>query len=413
MFRVGILSTHPIQYYSPWYRALSREPGIDLTVYYAHRQTAEGQAAAGFGVAFEWDVPLLDGYRHQFLRNVARNPNVGDYRGCDTPEIAEVITRERFDAFIVHGWYNRSYWQAIRACWRTGTPLMCRGDSQLCTPRSHLRRFLKRWLYRSFIPRFDAYLVVGQRAREYYLAYGADADRMYFVPHFVDNAYFARAAAELLPRRAELRRQYELGREATVFLFAGKFIAKKRPLDFVNAVTAARRRHIRLEGAMVGDGPLRPAVEAAVADRSAPVRLCGFRNQSQIAEAYVASDAIVLPSDGGETWGLVVNEAMACGRPAIVSNQVGCAPDLVVDGQTGYVFPCGSVEALADRMVRLATDSGPPLAALSQGARERVESYSVERAVGGTCAALASLGRTSRTTLAAAPISAPKPLSPT
>src|SRR5689334_18376911 len=118
-FRIGILSTHPIQYYSPWYRALSRRPELEVTVYYAHRQTAQGQADGGFGVAFEWDIPLLDGYRSHFLQNVARRPSVFDHYGCDTPEIAEHIARERFDAFIVHGWYNRSYWQAMRACWRT------------------------------------------------------------------------------------------------------------------------------------------------------------------------------------------------------------------------------------------------------------------------------------------------------
>src|SRR5205085_4665905 len=110
------------------------------------------------------------------------------------------------------------------------------------------------------------------------------------------------------------------------------------------------------EGAMAGDGPLRPAVEAAVAERSAPIRLCGFLNQSRIPEAYAAADVLVLPSDGGETWGLVVNEAMAAGRPALVSDQVGCAPDLVLDGQTGYVFPCGNVEPLAAHMARLAAD---------------------------------------------------------
>jgi glycosyltransferase involved in cell wall biosynthesis len=392
--RLGILSTHPIQYYSPWYRALSREPGVELTVYYAHRQTAAGQAAAGFGVAFDWDVPLLDGYAHRFLRNVSRRPNVFGYRGCDTPEIAEVIARERFDAFVVHGWYTRSYWQAMRACWRTGTPLLVRGDSQLATPRGLLRRALKRWYYRRFIPRFDAYLVVGQRARAYYEAYGADPGRMYFVPHFVDNAFFARAAEALRPRRAELRRQWGLSPEAVVFLFAGKFIPKKRPLDFVRAVAAAHRQQPRVEGLMAGDGPLRPAVEALTA-AGVPVRQCGFLNQSRIAEAYAAADVLVLPSDGGETWGLVVNEAMASGRPALVSDQVGCGPDLVSDGRTGYVFPCGDVGRLAGHMARLA-QAPAAVAALGDAARQHVEAYSVGRAVAGTCAALAGLGRAPR-----------------
>jgi glycosyltransferase involved in cell wall biosynthesis len=146
---------------------------------------------------------------------------------------------------------------------------------------------------------------------------------------------------------------------------------------------------------MIGDGPLRPAVEAAIAQRQAPVRLGGFLNQSRIAEAYVAADVLVLPSDGGETWGLVVNEAMACGRPALVSDAVGCAPDLVHDGQTGYRFACGAVDQLAARVAQLAADPAA-VTAFGQAARARVADYSVERAVAGTCDALAELAHARR-----------------
>ena len=201
--RLGVLATHPIQYHAPLYRALAKR--IDLEVYFAHQQTAQGQAKAGFGVAFEWDVPLLDGYSYQFLTNRAKNPDVSTFAGCNTPEVADIIARERFDAFLVNGWYNRSFWQAMRACWRTGTPLLVRGDSQLHTPRSSAKRLVKEVVYRAFIPRFDGYLVVGQRAKEYYLNYGARPERIHFVPHFVDNAFFSSSAEHLRAERGALR----------------------------------------------------------------------------------------------------------------------------------------------------------------------------------------------------------------
>lgn len=391
-YRIGILSTHPIQYYSPWYRALAAREDIDLQVYYAHQQTAEGQALAGFGVAFEWDVPLLDGYPYKFLQNVARRPNVCDYWGCDTPGIAEHIERERFDAFIVHGWYNRSFWRAMRACWRTRTPLLIRGDSQLLTSHSLVRRLVKRWYYSRFIPRFDAYLVVGARAREYYLAFGAKAERMFFAPHFVDNDFFAAAADRLQGRRDELRRQLGIDESAVVFLFAGKYIAKKRPLDFVDAVHRAARSTPRIVGVMVGDGPLRSEIEARSAALRAPIHMCGFMNQSKISEAYMLANMLALPSDCGETWGLVVNEAMASGLPAMVSDQVGCTPDLVHNGRTGYVYTCGDVEQLAQLMV-FAAGHPQDVQSCANAARDLIHRYSVAEAVRGTCAAVAAVAQ--------------------
>ena len=381
--RLGVLATHPIQYHAPLYRALADE--LDLAVYFAHQQTAEGQADAGFGVAFEWDVPLLDGYPSVFLTNRAARPDVGTFAGCDTPEIADVIARERFDAFLVNGWYNRSYWQAIRACWRTGTPLLVRGDSQLHTPRSLLKRAAKEAAYRAFIPRFDGYLVVGQRAEEYYLHYGADPERLHFVPHFVDNAFFAAAAERLRPQRASLRTRRGVTPDASVLLFAGKFIPVKRPLDFVRGVAALARRVPGVEGAMVGEGPMRAEIEAEIERTGAPVRLLGFFNQSEMPEAYALADALVLPSET-ETWGLVVNEALACGLPAVVSSGVGCAPDLIESGVTGETYPMGDVDALAVAMERALHLVQDP--ATMRALNAKMETYSLETAVRGTLEAV-------------------------
>ena len=122
-FKVAIVATHPIQYYVPWYRALAEH--VDLTVFYCHRQTATGQANAGFGVAFDWDIPLLDGYHHVFLTNVSKQPGVDGFRGCDTPDIAQHIERERFDAVVVHGLVDAEVTgRRFGACWRTRTPVL-------------------------------------------------------------------------------------------------------------------------------------------------------------------------------------------------------------------------------------------------------------------------------------------------
>ena len=381
--RIGILSTHPIQYYTPLYRALAQV--VDLQVFYCHQQASSDHARTEFGVAFEWDVPLLGNYQHQFLSNRAARPDVSHFAGCDTPEIVSIIRRAHFDAFIVHGWYVKSYLQAMLACWQTGTPLLVRGDSHLGTRRAPLKRLLKEALYRGFIPRFDAYLVVGKRTREYYSYYGADARRMFFAPHAVDNRRFAARAAELRPQRAALRKAWGLPENALTFLFAGKLVPRKRPHDFIQAIRQAARKGRPIWGLMVGAGPLRAELEAVVAQHRLPVRFTGFLNQSAMSQAYAAANALVLPSDGSETWGLVVNEAMASGLPAIVSDQVGCVPDLIHEGRTGYCYPCGDVAALAARCAELTTES---LAVMGAQARVHIAGYSVEVAVEGMLAAI-------------------------
>lgn len=387
MPRIGILATHPVQYHAPWYRQLAE--AVDLEVFYAHRQSAEEQAAAGFGVAFDWDVPLLQGYRYRFLANRARRPDVSTFFGCHTAEIGAIIRRCRFDAFIVHGWATRSYWQAITSCWATGTPILVRGDSQLTNGRSRGWRLAKYPLYRTFVPRFDGYLVVGARAREYLRHYGADPSRMFFAPHAADNGFFADRADALRGQRARLRATWDIPADATVFLFCGKVTGWKRPGDFVRAIAQASRESPSAWGLIAGDGALRTELEAAVRAARWPVRFAGFLNQSALPSAYAGADALVLPSE--ETWGLVVNEAMASGLPALVSDRVGCGPDLVQSGRTGDVFPFGDVQVLAGRIAALARDRGR-LQAMGVRARCHVAGYSTAAAVRGTLEALARIG---------------------
>ncbi len=379
--RLAIVTTHPIQYHAHWYRALAAHPDLDIHVYYCHQATPAEQALAGFGVEFDWDVPLLTGYPHTFLKNVAKAPGQGRFTGLDTPEIQDIIQSRKYDSVMVNGWNYKSAWQAIWACWRSNVKVLVRSDSHLHTRRGPVTRIAKSLGYPRFIRRFDACLAVGKWSREYFLRYGARPDRIFIVPHTIDNVAFEREAERLQPLRSELRKNWGWDPEAIVFAFVGKFIDKKRPMDFVRALDHAARRNSAIRGLMVGDGPQRGACENLVQVRETPVRFTGFLNQSQIVSAYIASDALVLPSDGDETWGLVVNEAMACGRPCIVSDRVGCGPDLVITGKTGAVFPMGDVEALANTMIGMAKP--PRLAAMGAQSNAKIQDYSVSIAVDG------------------------------
>ena len=171
-----------------------------------------------------------------------------------------------------------------------------------------------------------------------------------------------------------------------VVLFVGKFIAKKRPADIINALAILQQSTTYNQQAVavfVGSGELDHSLRDLAQHENVCVHFAGFKNQSELPACYAAADVLVLPSDGGETWGLVVNEAMACGLPAIVSDAVGCAPDLIDAGQTGFVFPMGDTAALAKRIEQLANlkagghDFKPALAA-------KLRIYSLQNAVAAT-----------------------------
>jgi glycosyltransferase involved in cell wall biosynthesis len=386
--RLAVVTTHPIQYQAPWFRALAARPGIDLKVFFGHQATAREQADAGFGLEFEWDVSLLDGYQHCFMRNVATKPSLHSFGGIDNPDIKTIISQERFDAVIINGWHYKSAWQTMRACWKTRTPVMARSDSTLRTERGLARKATKLPLYRWFVPKLDACLPVGTWSRDYFLHYGARPDRIFVVPHVVDPDAFTRNTREQVPVR-ELRRQWQLDEDATVFLFAGKFVPNKRPLDFVKAISAAHDRGAQLMGLMVGDGPLRQACEEEVRTSEAPVRFAGFVNQSLMPQAYAAADVLVLPS-GDETWGMVVNEAMAGGKPCLVSDRVGCGPDLIVAGETGEIFRAGDVEHLTSLLEAYSTRRDR-LMEMSAGIQRKVNGCSMDAAIEGVVRAIDSV----------------------
>jgi len=378
--RLAILTSHPIQYYGPLFREIANR--MDITVFFAQRATAEQQAAAGFGIAFNWDVDLLHGYPHKFLRNVACDPGVHHFTGCDTPEIAEKLAAGRFDALLVTGWNLKSYWQGIYAAKSRGIPVMVRGDSQLDTPRAFAKRLVKDATFPFFLRLFDAALYVGQRNRAYYEHYGYPAERLLHSPHCVDTKRFAAGATP--EARAALRGRLEIASDEKVLLFAGKLVAFKRPLDVIEAAAIVRSRGLPVQMIVAGSGPLEHELRSRASAMNVPVHILGFQNQTQMPAAYAAADVLALPSSGHETWGLVCNEALACGTPIVVSDAVGCAPDLATSG--GRIFPLADVSALAEAMS--AVLRSPPLL---EAVLEISDRHSLSAAARGITAAMKTL----------------------
>lgn len=385
--RVAVVTTHPIQYQVPWLRLLSARDGVELQVFFAMIPDAVEQGRE-FGVAFAWDLPLLDGYRHKLLDNQAKAPSLTEFGGCDTPRIGEELRAGRYDAVVVNGWGTKMALQTLWACRRLGIPCIVRGEANGLRPRAAW----KRGLHALLLKQYAAFLAIGKNNRDYYLRLGVPDALIFDTPYCIDNARFAAAADEW--RRAPgvhaLRDRFGLARDLPTYVFSGKFVEKKRPQDIVEASRILFEQGFGdFQVLMVGDGPM--AADLRASAQGLPVRFTGFLNQSEITAAYAAGDALILPSDSGETWGLVVNEAMACGLPALVSDQVGSARNLVDNGVTGDVFACGDVPGLA-RLIRDYSRESSSLQAMGVAARKRVHSdYNFERVVDGAMAAIATV----------------------
>ena len=381
--RLVAVETHPIQYKAPLFRKLAADPRLDLTVFFALVPDA-AQQGAGFGVPFEWDVPVLEGYRHEVLENRAKHPSATTFFGCDTPGIGRRLRELQPDAVLVNGWVAKTCMQALWACKRLGIPCLVRGEANLLRPRAAWKHALHGLLLRQYA----AFLAIGSANREFYRFHRRSEDRIFWAPYAVDNDFFAAQAAARAGRRSDLRAGFGLPPAAVVFLFAGKLEEKKRPADLLEAVARLPAEvRSRVHVLVAGDGPLRSECERTAHAMNLPVSFAGFLNQSRLPDAYAAADVLVLPSDAGETWGLVVNEALASGRPAVVSRAAGCAADLVVENETGRTFACGDVAALAAILGAYARD---PAAAIRQGAAaaERIRAFSLDTAAAGIVAAV-------------------------
>ena len=368
--RLAVVATHPIQYYAPLFRRLAERRVVDVRVFYEW----EGSASTAthdpdFGQAIQWDVPLLDGYSHEFVPNRAADPGTHHFSGLDNPDLVPRVLAFRPDAVLVFGWNFKSHMRLLRAL-HGRVPILFRGDSTLLDERPGPRRLARRLWLRQVYRHIDLALYVGQHNRDYFRAHGLSDERLAWAPHAVDGARFADPAAET--EALAWRRTLGIPDGAPTFVFAGKLEPKKAPDVLLDAFLNLDQPDAHL--VIVGSGPLETVLRAR-AQGHAAVHFVGFQNQSRMPAAYRLGDALVLPSRS-ETWGLAVNEAFESSRAAVVSDRVGCAPDLVRQGETGAVVPAGDVSALAEALRLVAADRDR---AMGQAARRLIAAWSMER----------------------------------
>lgn len=362
MKRLGIVVSHPIQYYSPLFRYLANY--IDLVVFYCHNPSDEEIGKDGFGVKFKWDVDLLSGYKYIYLNNISSRPSLSSFSGCDTPEVGKALKDNGITHVVIIGWYLKSYIQALVQSKRAGIKVAVRGDSQLNPNEAFYKRILKKIFYPLLIRRYDAILYVGERNKNYLIEYGAKRSQLIFSPHAIDQSFW----------KQDLPESDGKSNGKIIYIWAAKFIEKKRPSDAINGFIGAHKQNPNIELWMIGAGELMESIRKIAHDHPA-IKFMGFKNQTELKSLLNQVNFLLLTSDFGETWGLIVNECFSMGIPAIVSDACGASADLIDDGETGYNYSMGEVADLQNKILKISLCN--PLTFI-EGLKQKNEIYSYE-----------------------------------
>lgn len=346
MKSLAVIITHPIQYYAPLFKLITERGKLRLKVFYTWEQSKEKVWDEKFGREIKWDIPLLEGYDYTFVKNTSQTPGSGTFKGVINPTLIQEIKDWKPYAVLVFGWNHQSHLKAMRY-FKGKLSVWFRGDSTLIDEIPGYKTVLRRLWLKFVYKNVDIAFYVGENNKNYYLKHRLKESQLRFAPHAIDNSRFIDTSGNY-ENEAQLQRKALGFKESDlVFLFVGKFERKKNPLLLVEAA----KTFPDYKFLFVGNGDLEKEMKEKAGKN---VFFLPFQNQTQMPVVYRLSDAYVLPSQGpGETWGLAVNEAMACGKAVIVSDKVGCAVDLVKNNENGFVFETENIEDFVEKIKKI------------------------------------------------------------
>jgi glycosyltransferase involved in cell wall biosynthesis len=342
--RLAIMVSHPIQHFAPWHAEAAKLPSLDLKVFFYSDWGLTGLMDPCFGTSLKWDVPLLEGYEHEFLPMKEKLDVINDQR-LDNPTVDERLAHFNPDVVKIFGYQHKTTKRVARWTTEARKPLLLYSDSNL-KAQPLWKAILKRPIVGAFYDKVDAALYVGDNNRAYHQYYGLPAERLFEGCLPVDRRRLTAAVPDRAEARRQIRQQHGIPEDAFVLLFCGKFIERKRPLDVLRA--AATDPSGRTWALMVGEGGSRGEMETFIrAQGMKNATLTGFVNQGAIPTYYAAADVLVV-SSSFDPHPLIVTEAAVFGLPSIVSDAVGCVGehDTARPGVNAIVYPCGETAAL-------------------------------------------------------------------
>jgi glycosyltransferase involved in cell wall biosynthesis len=371
--KILFISAAPIQNAAP-FRLLEQKQDINITVAYCSLPQREMKKSREYINQQAFDIEVLDkGYPWVHVRNYSPFPGLGHFLGLFNPGLFPLILQH--DTVVIYGHAYLSFVLSILLAKLSRKKLILTSDATHIEPPDGRNWKIK--LKKIFFPLLYNQLahhvfVPSNKARKFMLSVGVKEDRITRTGYTVDNDFIQQIS--LSTKVSTTRQQLGVPQDALLVIFCAKFIDRKRPLDTLRAFIKADVPGTYL--LMIGDGPLKPRLEdeAREAGMASRVILPGLIKYSRLPEFYTASNLFVFSSET-EQFGLPVNEAMICGLPSLLSDQIGAIHDLMEEGVTGYSYPCGDIDAFSRKLQQMLSNP-EQLKTMGHQAREKIQAYS-------------------------------------
>jgi glycosyltransferase involved in cell wall biosynthesis len=348
---------------------MAAHPRLDVHVAYCSLQGAQTGIDPDFGREIKWDIPLLDGYPWSHVQNRSVRPGLGRFWGLVNPGLWQMVTRGRYDAVILYTGYSyASFWIAVAAAKLSGAAVLFGTDASSNQPRkgSWWKLPFKSFVLSAIYRLADGKWAASSAGKEYLKTLKVPEREIGVVPLVVDNDWWSVRASKV--DRVAQRWDWGIPESARVVLFCAKLQPWKGPMDLLRAFALADVPDAHL--VFAGDGPLSASLLSETQSLGIPSRVhfLGFKNQTDLPAVYKSADLFVLPSRY-DPCPAVVCEAMLCGLPVLLSDEIRGRFELIDPGQTGFIFRCGNIEGLATLLRKVLMDP-QRLASMGLAARE-------------------------------------------
>jgi glycosyltransferase involved in cell wall biosynthesis len=343
--KIAIVTTHPIQYQSPLFKQASLWNKFKVDVYFASKHGYKSKYIdKDFKKKFNWNINLLSGYNYFF--STKNDYNINSFF-LSFKNLKNTLFKIKYDAILLFGWNNILYIKAFFLAKLYKIPIILRVETNSTQKINYFKKNIKYLILYILFKYIDYFLYIGSLNKKFYLNLGINSKRLYPAPYSVDNNFFLNKKKISIFIKKKFKKK--------TILFVGKLIERKNVEEFLKLAELFKNDN-RFNFLVVGDGhQIKLCNEFVINNKLSNIKIVGFINQKELRVIYQKSFLLIVPSKY-ETWGLVINEAMAAGLPVICSRNCSSSRDLIINGKTGYVYNLGDIKFLKKLIIELSTN---------------------------------------------------------
>jgi glycosyltransferase involved in cell wall biosynthesis len=367
--KLAIVTTHPIQYQTPLFKEISYSNKFKVDVYFASKHGYQSKYIdKDFKKKFNWNINLLSGYNYFFSGKSYQNINSFF---LSFKNLNNTLFKKKYDAILIFGWNNIFYLKSFFLAKLNKIPIILRVETNFEDKINFFKKIIKYFILNIFFKYINFFLYIGTLNKKFYLDLRVNKNKLYPSPYAVDNHFFANKQKVKVTINKKFKKK--------IILFVGKFIERKNILEFLN-LAILFKNDIRFNFLMVGDGhQINLCNQIIKNNKLSNIKIAGFKNQKELKEIYKKSFLLIVPSKY-ETWGLVVNEAMASGLPVICSRSCSSSRDLIINGKTGYVYNLGDLK-LVKEIINFLADDKKKYLDLVKNINKHIKNFSISHTI--------------------------------